>query len=188
MERPPLRIGQILRARGLRGEVAVRLDNEGSELLTPGRRLLVTPAAPRVAAGEKKRPAPEPARWMVVRAARTLNKGWGVVFEGVHDRTAAEALHGASLAVAWSDLPALDEDEFYYEQVRGYAVVLADGRVVGTVAGVFETNVDLLVARDDEGREHLIPVVDEIVRRIDHAARRIEIEPPEGLLELADER
>lgn len=187
MERPPLRIGQVLRARGLRGEVAVRLDNEGSALLTPGRRLLVTPAAPRGGADERP-PAPGPARWLVVAAARPLNKGWGVTFEGVRDRTAAEGLHGAAIAVAWDALPALEADEFYYEQVRGYAVVLPDGSAVGTVVGVFETNVDMLVVTGEGGREHLIPVVDEIVRSIDHAARRIEIDPPDGLLELAGER
>lgn len=185
MERPPLRIGRVLRARGLRGEVVVRLDNEQSDLLTPGRRLLVTPEATERAADGARRAAPP--RWLTVEAARPLNKGWGVTFGGVADRTAAEALHGAALAIEWDQLPALAEDEFYYEQVRGYDVVLSDGRSLGTVAGVFETNVDVLVVHDAARREHLIPVVDEIVQRIDHEARRIEVDPPDGLVELGGE-
>lgn len=182
MERPPLRIGRVLRARGLRGEVAVQLVNERSEVLTRGRRLLVTPVGDDTAAAR-----PSPPRWMAVAAARPLNKGWGVLFEGVSDRNAAEALHGAALSVAWQDLPPLAEDEFYYEQVRGYGVILPDGRPLGTVAGVFETSVPVLVVRSEGGREHLIPVVDGIVVRIDHDSGRIEVDPPEGLIELADE-
>lgn len=180
MERPPLRIGRVLRARGLRGEVAVHLDNERSEVLARGRRLLVTPARDETAASTRSATP----RWMVIASARQLNKGWGVLFEGVPDRNAAEALRGATLAVPWQELPALAEDEFYYEQLRGYEVVLPDGRPIGTVAGVFETNVPVLVVRGEGDREHLIPVVDEIVVRMDHAAGRIEVDPPEGLLEL----
>lgn len=172
MSRTPLRIGRVVRARGLRGEVLVRLDNEGSEVLESGRSLLVSPVKGAAA-------------WRVVRSARLLNRGWGVLFEGASDRSDAEALLGAELAVTWDALPSLDEDEFYYEQIRGYEVVLPDGRPLGTVAGLFETSVDILVVQDAAtGREHMIPVVDEFVRRIDHAGRRVEVDPPEGLLEL----
>ena len=41
---------------------------------------------------------------------------------------------------------------------------------------------DVLVVRDEE-REHLIPVITDVIRIVDRNARRIVIEPMPGLLE-----
>jgi ribosomal 30S subunit maturation factor RimM len=44
--------------------------------------------------------------------------------------------------------------------------------------------VEVLVIQDDEGHEYLIPMAQSIVVRIDITRKRIQIDPPEGLLEL----
>jgi 16S rRNA processing protein RimM len=55
---------------------------------------------------------------------------------------------------------------------------------VGTIDDVWEGPAhDLWVVRAD-GRECLVPAVAAIVARVDLAARRVVIRPPEGLLEL----
>jgi 16S rRNA processing protein RimM len=43
---------------------------------------------------------------------------------------------------------------------------------------------DLLVLRGVDGRERLIPFADEICKEVDLAAKRITIDPPDGLLDL----
>jgi 16S rRNA processing protein RimM len=43
---------------------------------------------------------------------------------------------------------------------------------------------DLLVLKGDDGREQLIPFADEICTDVDVAAKRITIDPPDGLLDL----
>ena len=55
---------------------------------------------------------------------------------------------------------------------------------VGTVRDVqFGSGVPLLVV-DDAGAEVLIPFTEAFCRRVDVAAKRIVIDPPEGLLEV----
>jgi 16S rRNA processing protein RimM len=69
-------------------------------------------------------------------------------------------------------------------QVRGMRVVLPDGRPLGEVVDVLQMPAqDLLVVRGG-GREHLIPNVAPIVRRVDTEARCVEVDPPDGLLDL----
>jgi 16S rRNA processing protein RimM len=54
--------------------------------------------------------------------------------KGVSDRNAAEKLNGTELFVARDKLPAEnDEDDFYYTDLIGLTVRLADGREVGKV-------------------------------------------------------
>src|SRR5438093_336493 len=99
------------------------------------------------------------------------------------DRGAAEALVGARVLVRTTDLPPPAEDEFYYHEVVGFRVETTGGESLGAVAETFPTGLnDVWVVRGG-GREHLIPVVADVVRAIDRAARRIVIEPLPGLLE-----
>lgn len=102
---------------------------------------------------------------------------------GIGDRTAAEALIGARVLVHATDLPPPAPDEFYYHEVVGFRVETTSGDPLGTVAETFATGLnDVWVVRE-EGREHLIPVIADVVRTIDRGARRIVIEPLPGLLE-----
>lgn len=165
-----LEIGRVGRARGLRGEVLVRLANRDSESLAPG-------SVVRLGADWAS------ATTHIVTRVRSHSSGLAVAFEDVPDRTAAEKLRGLTLFVDWKDLPPLDEGEFYFEDLRGCEVVHRDGRALGTVVGLFETNTAMLVVRDGE-REVYIPVLDGFVSDIDQETRRITVDPPDGLLEL----
>jgi 16S rRNA processing protein RimM len=106
-----------------------------------------------------------------------------VGFDGVSDRTAAEGLTGARILVPTADLPPPSDDEFYWHEVLGFAVVTVDGRALGELVETFSTGLnDVWVVRGSGG-EHLIPVIADVVRAIDRAARRIVIEPIPGLLD-----
>jgi 16S rRNA processing protein RimM len=98
-----------------------------------------------------------------------------VAFEGVGDRDAADRLRGTELSAPPIDVPGA----LWVHELVGAAVRDAAGDVVGTVAAV-EANPasDLLVL--DSGA--LIPI--RFVTRHDAAARVIEVDIPEGLLEL----
>src|SRR2546425_746746 len=68
-------------------------------------------------------------------------------------------------------------------EVVGFGVDTVQGERVGTIAATFATGTnDVWVVQAAE-REHLIPVVAEIVRAIDRAGRRVVIDPSPGLLD-----
>lgn len=81
------------------------------------------------------------------------------------------------------DLPS---DTYFDSELSGCELVQGDrslGRVVDLLrVGDTVTN---LVAVDDENREFMVPFIHEFVRAVHIEARRIEVELPPGLLELA---
>jgi 16S rRNA processing protein RimM len=79
-------------------------------------------------------------------------------FEGVSDRSAAEALRGSLVEIDHSALPPLDDGEYYHADLIGLAAVDADGNRVGTVAAVENYGAgDLLEIETENGKSSMIP-------------------------------
>lgn len=151
-----LLVGRVTRAHGLGGEVVVDLlSSEVETRLAPGARLDT---------GD---------RTLVVRAARPHQDRWLVTFEGVSDRSAAEALRGTEL----HGEPLDDPDALWVHELVGAAVVDTAGAACGTVAAVVANPADDLLELDGGA---LVPVTF-VVGWDDE--RRLVIDPPEGLLE-----
>jgi 16S rRNA processing protein RimM len=103
---------------------------------------------------------------------------------GVTDRDAAEALRGVHLFVPREALPAPDSDEFYFDDLTGLDVETTDGESIGLVVSVQDFGSGpLLEVGKARGATVLVPFTREVVPVVDLAARRIEIDPPVGLLE-----
>jgi 16S rRNA processing protein RimM len=164
-------VGRIARAHGIGGEVSVEVRTDApDERFAIGSTLDTDPAhvGPLTVAN---------ARW---HSGRLL-----VAFEGVADRTAAEALRGALLVVDSDTSPAVDEDEYWDHQLAGLEVVSTDNQPLGVLADVLHPpGPDLLVVRRPDGGETLVPFVREIVPTVDLVGRRVVVDPPEGLFEL----
>jgi 16S rRNA processing protein RimM len=170
-----IRVGLIGGAHGLQGALRIRLDNPDSETLATMRRVFV--ATPGAADGAGAR------EYRLIRVARISRMTTRMVLEGVGDAMAAEALRGAVISVASGDLPAPTPGEYYHYEAVGCAVETLDGRCVGVIEEVFATGAnDVWVVRDGV-REVLIPVIDNVVKSIDLAARLMRIEAVPGLLD-----
>ncbi|MEM9772268.1 MAG: ribosome maturation factor RimM [Cyanobacteria bacterium P01_D01_bin.73] len=175
-----LSIGIIVGAQGLKGEVRVKPESEFPERFTePGTRWIL-PVGAKVSQTE-----PQPVELLSGRA-----NGKGTVYilrlAGTQSRTAAEGLQGSTLYVPASDRPPLEDGEFHYLDLMGLTVVdQATQAIVGTVVDLKTQAQDLLEIKLEGGdRTVLIPFVDAIVPVVDLEARRVEITPPPGLLEL----
>lgn len=111
-------------------------------------------------------------------------------FAGVDSIAQANRLRGRYVLIRRDEKVRLGEHRYYLWELEGCQVVAErDGleTVVGTVTAIEPTGgTDLLhVARDTaRGGEILIPFAEEICRHVDPPAKRIVIDPPEGLLEL----
>jgi 16S rRNA processing protein RimM len=81
-----------------------------------------------------------------------------VRFEGIFDRSAVEALRGQLVEVDRTDLPPLEEGEYYHSDLIGLPCVDRDGTAVGIVASVENFGAgDLLEVELAGGRRSLIP-------------------------------
>ncbi len=165
-----LRIGYVAGSHGVHGAMRVRTDDTGSTTISAvGRLFVVTPGG---------------RREFKILEARPLGAGHHrVVFEGISDGDAAEALRGAAVMIATADLPPLKEGEFYYYQLAGAEVMLTDGRRLGTIEDVLATGAhDIWVVRAGE-REVLVPVISDVVKAMDLGAHTVTIDPIPGLLD-----
>ncbi|MBX6388403.1 MAG: ribosome maturation factor RimM [Frankia sp.] len=175
----PIVVGRIGKAHGIRGDVTVEVRTDVPELrFAPGSRLDRSGGGPSlVVAGS---------RW---HSGRML-----VRFDGVADRTAAEALRGVVLTIdsdragdpsAGVETDDADGDYWWDRDLVGLRALTTDGRLVGEVTDVVHTPAgELLAIGRPGGGEHLVPFVRDIVPTVDPAGGRLVIDPPSGLLDL----
>ncbi len=102
-------------------------------------------------------------------------------FEGVDDRDAAEQLRG-TLYVPGAEARELEPDEFWPHDIVGCELFDTNGRSLGSVSAVVPGAAQDLLEIVTPSGTALVPLVQEIVREVDVAARRVVIDPPEGLL------
>ena len=105
-----------------------------------------------------------------------------VILEGIDTIEQAQALRGLDLYLSSADLPAPSANEFYYFQVIGLLVETTDGRSLGHIEEVFFNGANDVWVVKDGRHEVLIPVIDDVVRRIDYEAGRAMVDAIPGLL------
>jgi len=164
-------VGRVARAHGNRGQVIVDPETDfPDERFKPGSLL-------HIRSGSAIRP-------LTVESVR-FHRGRPIIgLSGVHSMDAAEALAGAELRVTTDALQTLPAGSYYHHDLVGCTVETVAGQVIGLVEGIEGTGTgSRLVVRGHAG-EVLIPLVEGIAVDVNVDARRIVVEPPDGLLEL----
>jgi 16S rRNA processing protein RimM len=133
-------LAAIAGAQGIKGELRLKLFSDSADSLANHDMLYVGDI---------------PRRLLAVRDA---NKAAVVRFEGIDDRSAAEALRGSLVEVDRSALPGLQDGEYYHVDLIGLEVVDRNGDAVGTVAAVENYGAgDLLDIEGVDEKRSLIP-------------------------------
>ena len=151
-----LRAGRVGKPHGLDGSFYV--TEPKPQLLDTGRELVLRGKSIRVASrkGTDERPI--------------------IQLDGFRDRHAAEALRGEELLAAREEAPALDEDEWWEEDLEGCAVY-AGGRTVGVVRRLVALpSCEALEVERPDADALLVPLVSRAVRSVDVERREIEID------------
>ncbi len=168
-------LARILRARGLRGEVAAEILTDFPERLPNLREVWLADG----------RGAPR--RIGVERCWLTPSRGGQAIFqfEGVESVEAAEKLRGAEVQVPLDQRARLSDGQHYVSDLVECEVwELGATAAMGLVENVeFPGGVPLLSVRTPEG-EVLVPLAAEFCIRIDVKAKRIDVSLPEGLRDL----
>ena len=175
-----LRVGRLTKAHGLKGALKLELFTDD-----PERRFV--PGA--VFSLQVPKESPWHGKHLTFRELRWYNQQPVGFFEGVDDRTAAEALVKAILWVEIGDEPEGDAepDAWYDHQLVGLAVV-RDGVKIGEVAHVDHLPAQDLLVVKTAGGEVMVPFVAAIVPEVDLEAGTVTVTPPAGLFEeLADD-
>ena len=166
-----LRIGRVMRAHGLKGELEVRLDWPDSRSLLEAKRLLLS-----LTDGVTQSRS--------IAGTRQTSKGILVRVEGVADRDAAEALAGATVSVLRSDLPPLEQGEYYLCDLVGLHVSGPAGAVGRVIEIQMYPSVDAIVIEAPSGERFEQPLLGEWLERVDVAGAGILLSSLDGLLEV----
>lgn len=154
-----LLVGKFRRPHGVRGEIPLELFSELLELLAPDQTVYV---------GNRHHP-------LIVQDSRWKQDLLLLKFYDLDDRTAVEALTNELVYVKTSELPPLDEGEYYYHQLIGLDVY-EEEVYLGVLREILQTGAnDVFLVTDEAGNETLIPDTDEAILEIDVDAGRMRV-------------
>jgi 16S rRNA processing protein RimM len=163
-------LGEIVATHGLEGWLRLRLYNPESNPLSSSQEILLEKAG--IAAPQR------------LKAVKGYSSRLLILLDGVAGIDEAKKWIGSVVSVGEAQLLPLAPGEYYYYQTVGLEVFDTHGARIGVVERVWsKPGGDLYVVKG-ETKEYLIPIVKEIIEKIDLAAGRIIINPPAGLLDL----
>lgn len=169
-------LGRVAGAHGVRGFLRIRLSGDGPGNLLGAGRVLIAEA-------DKGLADPSPREYEIEEGGRGRPGEARVRLGGVADRDAAEALKGAWVLLAREALPELPAGEHYWFELIGCRVETCEGETIGSVQELWDIGPhDVLVVRDESGRQQLIPTAGPAIQEIDAVAGRIVIDAIPGLL------
>ena len=107
-----------------------------------------------------------------------------VSIEEVDSEHQADELIGKSVYLPLDQLPSLNDDQFYYHEIIGFEIFDTTLGSVGKIINVNEANSQVLLEVDHLNKKVLIPLVDEIIHKIDKEKKQLHLSISGGLLNL----
>ncbi len=95
---------------------------------------------------------------------------------GIDSPEAARGYGTLEVLVPRAALPPAGPNEYYWVDLLGMEAVTLDGVVLGRVSHFVELPANPVVVVRHGAKEHWVPMAPEHIRRVDHAARRIEMD------------
>lgn len=107
-----------------------------------------------------------------------------VKFKEFNTVNEVEAYKGADLFLPKDEVEAnLENDEYLFNDLMGMDVYDEDGCCIGVVCAVGENAANSIISvKDNNGKEHLVPFVKELVPVVDLKSRKIVVNNIEGLI------
>jgi 16S rRNA processing protein RimM len=156
-----MRIGQIVGAHGIRGQLKVQPQTEFLERFAVGTKVLLG------------------TQWYTIETS-VVHKGRPLItLNGIRTMSAAQALQWQFIDIEDSERPELEDDEFLLDDLINLKVVTVDGRELGEVDEVLNTPAhETLVIGD-----LMIPFVENFVREVNFDTETITVELIPGMLD-----
>ena len=168
-----IEVGRIADAWGIKGWFKVLPHSASPEALFSSKRWFLLPPGAATATSAFRLP---------IREAKEHSDCIVAFSPEVPDRTAAEALRGSRVFVPRSSFPSVGDDEYYWVDLIGLAVVNREGVALGTVRELLstgpQTTLVLESEPDAEGKpvERMVPFVAAFVDEVDLPARLIRVD------------
>ncbi len=164
-------VGKIVKKYSFKGELLVKLDTDDPEEFLEMESVFVE---------QGKNLIPFFIESLSLHKSSLLR----VKFEEVETEADANQLLGSELFMPLNLLPPLSGKKFYYHEIIGFEAIDVNFGRLGIVRGVNDTTAQHLFEIDHKGKEVLIPVNDDIIKNVDREKKILQLQAPEGLIEL----
>lgn len=163
-------IGKIVNTHGIKGEVKVVRISDFEERFNPGQTVYAIKDDKSIE---------------LTIAAHRLHKGFDLIqFKDYANINLVESFKGCKLKILEDQLTELEENEFYYHEIIGCEVYTVEDIKLGKVKEILSPGAnDVWVVKQERGKDLLIPYIEDVVTEVDIEAKRIVIQPMEGLLD-----
>ena len=160
-----LQMGKLLRTHGLHGEYVLHLETDFPERIKPRKILYCGDAHDK----------------LTVSSLRAHNKYFIIGFKGIESVDDARRYINQFLYVKTDEIESLPEGHFYFHELIGMNVFEKDVKV-GVVSEMLKTGAnDVMVVMSENGKEVLLPVIDNVIISIDAKTRRVNVILPDWL-------
>ncbi|MFC3040308.1 ribosome maturation factor RimM [Virgibacillus xinjiangensis] len=168
-------IGKIVNTHGIRGDLKVLRISDFEERFMKGQTVYME--------GES---ASDGMPESFTISSHKQHKGFDLVrLEGYENINDVEQFKGKFLKISEEQLTDLAENEFYYHEIIGCEVFTDNtGDKLGVVKEILSPGAnDVWVVKQKKGKDILIPYIEDVVKDVDVEAKKVVIEPMEGLLD-----
>lgn len=96
----------------------------------------------------------------------------------------AERLVNKELYLPLDTLPELEGNDFYYHEIIGFTLYDQTNTEIGVIQSINDSTAQALFELEFEGKQILIPIVDEWILEVDRKNQAILVKVPDGLIDL----
>ncbi len=164
-------LGKIVTKYSFKGEVVIKLDTDEPELYKNMESVYVD-------FGNNLVP------FFIDKSSLHKGNQLRVQFEDVYSEEEADSILKCGIYLPLNLLPKLDGDKFYFHEVIGFTVIDINFGEVGSLVHINDKAAQPLFEIDREGKEIFIPMIDDFIRKVDRENKQIQVETPEGLIQL----
>jgi 16S rRNA processing protein RimM len=163
-------LGRIAKTHGIKGEVTIRLDVDDPSAYHDMKYFLL-----------------EINKVLTPFFVEKLTCSGDKVFVKVQDINtveAASALTGKEVFLPLELLPKLSGKQFYYHEVKGFLLIDEIHGELGPINDVIEYPTQAIIQVFKDKKEILIPILDQVIQKVDRKTKKLYIKAPEGLIDM----
>lgn len=162
--------GKITKTHGLKGEVTIKLDVANPADFAELRYVLIEDRGNLIP--------------YFIENQKINGDKMFVQFQDVTRVEQAAAFLGKAVFLPNEMMPELDEDEFYYKEIVGFKLVDMVKGEIGEISDVLEYPTQAVIQVMKDGKEILIPIHDDIIKKVNKKAKTLTVKAPEGLIDM----
>jgi 16S rRNA processing protein RimM len=167
-----LNIGKVVNTHGIKGEIKIWPQTDFPEVrFKAGNKLMMVP--------------PDGGQPITIEiiSSREQKKMFVLKIKGFDNINQVEKYKGWELKVSELERVELAEGEYYLRDIIGCAVETDEGESLGIITDVLSPGAnDIWVVKLKNGKELLLPVIDDVVLDVDIPSQKVKVHLMEGLL------